>query len=165
MGTAAISIPSACRISHPTVSNDIPIPYISRHHTTSNGQKRRVWDGNADDNTTPRPACRAAWGEAGRGRYANDLTAGRQAWDEMGEYTTRWTNETTERRRREERHGGRHDWRNDREHDQMQDYRRDLPAPRHGRTGSGDGETKDEQGKRRGERDNFAFYTITEERF
>ena len=42
-----------------------------------------------------------------------------------------------------------------------------LPPNRHGRTGRGDDETRDEQGKRRVEREeiDFAFYTIAEERF
>lgn len=41
-----------------------------------------------------------------------------------------------------------------------------FPPHRHGRTGSGDAGTGDEQEKRRGEREGeFALYTIAEERF
>lgn len=41
-----------------------------------------------------------------------------------------------------------------------------FPPHRHVMTGSGNAETSDEQGKRRGEREGeFTFYTIAEERF
>ena len=59
---------------------------------------------------------------------------------------------------------GLNDRTHDREHDRLLDHGRDLPAPRHGRTGSGNTETKDEQGKRREEREgDFVSYTIAEE--
>lgn len=78
----------------------------------------------------------------------------------MGETNTAiGTARETARKRRNDRL-------NDREHDRLLDHERNRSVSLHAETVREDGETEDEQGKRREERDgDFASYTIAEERF